>query len=1080
MWRSVLLCFPIASLLLCLQRIQAQAPEDTLQLHHLLQIVDSLTTHGQCQRIAPLLPKIEALGNRLGGQWLDQALDARRRYSLCFRKKGDYQEALVIAQQQVRILEQLRPQSPILVDAYNNLGIAHYYLSEYKKARKIYEKGLQLAKKIYGLQHIEVARLYNNIGLTYNDERAIPWYEKAVSILHQTGDTTSIEVAIFTFSLANAWYATGQLRKAISGFQQTLYLLQAMDPPSIAHIALTKNNLAVAMQNLGNHVEALQHILEAKNLMEEVYGPTHPQTAYAYSNLGYFFYNEGDYSRALNYFNKALAIRRSKLGESHQLVGNLYNNIGNCYRGLKRFQDALTFTEKALQIRLQVFGPVHRETADSYHDLGAIYQELGLYERALSYYRQALEINQRVLPPSHPFLSDAWYSLGTCLIKLQRYAQAKQALQHSLQILEANFLPGHPEIVRTKGKLGLCYPNDIGQAQQWFDQALNEAGFATQVLDATKQVPPLVVLQILEDKALFLKAYFEQYPDQFSLLLQALRSFEQAISLIDQVRMRYPEPASRQALINRFFSLYEGAIDITLKLYEHTRNSKWLQQAFLFSEKSKSTLLQEAIKESDAAQFSGVPAVLIQREQHLQQEFAMLEKQRFHEYEKGKKARNSIIDSIDSRIFALKETYYALLDSMRLYYPRYYELKYQSDPISLDEVQHLLQHDELLIEYFVGKEQAIAFACTKDTAWYVRIALDFPLASWVEELRQSIQAYHPLSPDKNYFVQKYRYLSEELTNQLWKPIVALHSAQKVFIVPAGPIANLPFSALIDSMPAADAPFSHYPYLLKRHSFSYNYSATLLKKLAQRPMPTQLRLAAFAPDFSTTTDSMIPPLQYNRDEARQIAKRWHGQLYEGSQANVKEFLAHASQYQLIHLATHGQANDARGEFSYLVFQPTATDSTTFSYLLYVRDIYTLDLPAELIALSACETAIGEFQRGEGVISLARGFFYAGARSLLTTLWAIDDRSSAQLMDHFYTFLAKGKPKDEALRMAQLNALSSSSHQKAHPRYWAAYILIGSTMPLQTSWWSQWRWYIALTTLLAISLGWAYYRWQNTHQ
>lgn len=1056
---------------------RAQPPVDTLRLKALLDEMNSLMEARQCAALPPLVIEAEQLGERLGGKWRERALDSRRLYVRCYQSAGEYAKALGIAQRHVERMEQQLPGTEALMDAYNELGTTYFHMSRYEEARKIYERGLALARSLFGDTSIAVARFSNNIGLTWGGERAIPWYKRAVRILYQVGDTSSMDAVVFSFNLANSWYHSGDLRKAVEGFRRSLRMIEALPQAPLGSIALIKNNLSVALQNLGQRREARQLLLETGALYEQAFGPDHPNTAYRYSNLGLFFFEEGDYSRALQYFFRALAIRRAKMGDRHELVGNLYNNIGNCYRGLKRYQDALDYCEKALEIRRAVLGTEHREVADSYADIGNIYQELGLYERALEYYRKALDIDTRALGPQHPFLSDAWFLLGSCLLDMQRTEEARAAFLQSLRILQQNYLPGHPEIARTKGKLGLCFVDEPVQARYWFDEALDELSFAAEAANHPDRIfhDPLVLLQILQDKALFLKGQYVVTCDE-AMLREALAVFEQAIATVEQVRMQYLEPHSRQALLARFFEIYEGAIDAALALYEQSRDPAWLQRAFSFSEKSKNTLLQEAIREHAAFRFAGIPEALLAEERHLQQELALLEKRRFVEYEKGKKARSAFIDTLDSRIFELKEAYYELLDSLKTHYPHYYALKYARKSARLEEVKRRLGPDEALVAYFVGTNLLVSFVVTRDTVWHVRQPLDFPLASWIEELRQSIRNYHPLAADRTYYVQKYAYLATELNRRLWQPLHPERLPQVVHIIPDGVIANLPFAALLDSFPHTLEDFRRFPYLLRRRVFSYNYSIELMESLAT-DAPSNRRMAAFAPDFHDFTDSahLFVPLRHNIKEAEAVARIWKGDLFVGGEATLARFLAEAPSHGIIHLATHGQANGYRGEYSYLAFQPTAADTNELTWLLYVRDLYHLRLPAALVVLSACETSIGEYQRGEGVVSLARGFFYAGARSLITTLWTIDDRSSARLVQRFYELLAEGMSKDRALREACLEALDAPSAQKAHPLYWAAFVPVGNMEALApASWWARGGWLVCCVALVIGGVAWWYYR------
>ena len=151
-----------------------------------------------------------------------------------------------------------------------------------------------------------------------------------------------------------------------------------------------------------------------------------------------------------------------------------------------------------------------------------------------------------------------------------------------------------------------------------------------------------------------------------------------------------------------------------------------------------------------------------------------------------------------------------------------------------------------------------------------------------------------------------------------------------------------------------------------------------------------------------------------------------------------------------LATHGKASNIPSEPSYLAFSP-AKDS---AFYLYMRDLYQLHLPAELVVLSACETNLGEYKVGEGVISLAKGFFHAGVRSMVATLWSVDDAKNADLMLQFFQQIRKGVPKDAALQQAKLNHLKTRPHDEAHPFFWAAAVATGDMAPMDFP--APWRW------------------------
>jgi len=214
------------------------------------------------------------------------------------------------------------------------------------------------------------------------------------------------------------------------------------------------------------------------------------------------------------------------------------------------------------------------------------------------------------------------------------------------------------------------------------------------------------------------------------------------------------------------------------------------------------------------------------------------------------------------------------------------------------------------------------------------------------------------------------------------------------------------------------------------------------------------LLAFAPEFGQGAASFVrgrrfalSPLTYNKREVERVREIWgEGDIFMGQEATEDKFKALGEDYKIIHFATHGMANDQDPDFSLLAFTEIA-DSIENEFL-YVSDIYNMQLKADLVVLSACETALGELNEGEGSISLARSFSYAGAKSIFTTLWSVNDQATSALVENFYYNLKQGMPKDQALQKAKTMFLAAGNHETSHPFLWSPYILIGDSQPMNS--------------------------------
>ena len=224
--------------------------------------------------------------------------------------------------------------------------------------------------------------------------------------------------------------------------------------------------------------------------------------------------------------------------------------------------------------------------------------------------------------------------------------------------------------------------------------------------------------------------------------------------------------------------------------------------------------------------------------------------------------------------------------------------------------------------------------------------------------------------------------------------------------------------------------------------------------------TQEQYIAFAPAYAPTTPAdstelasltldqfrdQVAPLEWNQQEAQDIAQYFSGTSLTGAHASERRFKDEANQYQILHLAMHALIDDTNPMYSRLAFATDTTDSLEDGYL-NAYELYDMELSADLAVLSACETGFGTLEKSEGIMSLARAFAYAGCPSLVMSHWKVDDKSSNQLMNTFYRHLSEGLPKDEALRQAKLTFLERADEQAAHPFYWGNFAVIGNTDPV----------------------------------
>ncbi|MBK7335693.1 MAG: tetratricopeptide repeat protein [Saprospirales bacterium] len=951
--------------------------------------------------------------------------------------------------------EYLEPDDPMLSDVYNTIGIHFYYLGNCQEALKYYQLALERRIMCFGILNPRIADSYNNLAICHDvlgqHEEAIENYQKALGIRLLLFDECSPPIAESYLNIGVGYHYLSDYDKALEYYEKALAIWEETLPPDHPDFALIFNNMGVCYQNKGDYRRA-QEIL-AKNLRHSLKanGPDHFEVANAYNNLGLNFYDQGDFGKALVYFEKALAIRQRNFEETHPLVASLYNNIGNCYRKRKDFSKAIYYCQRGLEIRLGTFGPNHREVADSYKDLGLYYEAVGDYAQALVHYGLSLEIDRKMGKAAPGLLADSYLRMGRCYFLQADTLQARSYFGKALKIKEA-ILGEHPEVAEICTELARCYSNEPEKGLAYIDRALkalrmDQAGKANQI----QVTASLQVLRTLTAEGELQIGQYKRTGES-NWLEQAHSTFQMARRVVERTRRSYQEPGSKQLLLDQFFEIFEHSIEVDAALYALGKDPQYLAEALDISENSKNVLLNEAVQKAHADQFAGIPPALVQRESDLQRDIGFYENQLFAEEQRGKEADRRLLDLFRDKVFDRKNEYYNLLDTIALEYPEYYELRYGKPDFSLAQLQAKLSPKrETLIEYFLGDEKLFLFVVNPDTIALLSLPAGESLGNMVRELRRQIDEFDPLASNPASARSAYIQTARGLFEWLLAPAVPFFQSTSLTIVPDGLLGYLPFECLLTGG-ETNGSWKSLPYLIRDYQVSYQYAAGLL--VSERPdsdLPPKARMLALAPEF--LPGGKLQPLRFNREEVKTLRKRVAGKFLLGAEATEDQFRKLAGQYRVIHLATHAQANDTIGAQSYLAF--SQLQDTLENEFLFLRDLYNMRLNADLVVLSACETGMGEWQRGEGIVSLGRGFLYAGAKSIVTTLWSIDDEPSSLIMDGFYAHLKEGLPKDEALRMAKLDYLEENSALRAHPLFWAAFIPLGDMQPVpfqeKTSWW-----------------------------
>jgi len=565
------------------------------------------------------------------------------------------------------------------------------------------------------------------------------------------------------------------------------------------------------------------------------------------------------------------------------------------------------------------------------------------------------------------------------------------------------------------------------------------------------------------------------------LLKAAMLSGEQALVMLDNIRDIYVSEDSKYAIRERAQKISLVLMEVVAELYKTEKNPQYIKDAFRFSEKSRAAIMLSYLREVEARQLGKVPASLQSFERALNIDIADYQKLIYDQKQSKTQDKNKL-ELFDNKLFQLNQRHDSLVRLIEKKYPSYYSLKYDKNVITLDEVVSKLTKKQAFLEYYVSDTVLFSFVITKDKQLIHRVSLTPEIKNQINILQKQLTAVDPSKIDaSNYslFVSSarklYRVLLEPFKNEI--------SGKDLIIVPDGQLLYIPFDVLLSNEPVNKGlDFRSLPYLIKGHAINYSPSATILFGRKEKHEQQSVDLAAFAPTYDKNykyknlvygnKDSVMTlfPIPGALEEVKRVSKIYKGKVLIGAMASESMFKREAPNYNILHLSAHTIIDNVNPMYSKLVFSPNIDKKE--DGLLNTYELFNMNLHAELAILSACNTGSGKLQAGEGILSIARGFFYAGVPSVVMTLWSVEDNSSSELMELFYKHLTEGLPKDEALRRAKLDYLKQSDQLTAFPYFWAGYVNIGDNSPLEISK-NKYLSYIMLASALVLLLASFYF-------
>jgi CHAT domain-containing protein/Tfp pilus assembly protein PilF len=939
-----------------------------------------------------------------------------------------YEEALQLWRQLGNTQEAKRWESVTLnaiAKVYSDLGLKQQALDNYNQAlpllREMQDKG-SIASTLN-----KIAGLYSDLGLK---PQALDSYNQALALFRELKN--SKEEAITLNNIGGVYDSLGDKLKALELYNQALPLSRSVDDKASVATALT--NTGFVYDSLGEKQKALELYNQALVIWRQLGDGV--GEAGTINNISSVYDDVGEKQKALDNYNQALLLWR-KTGDKTSEAKTL-NNIGLVYHSLGERQQALEFFQQALSIRRAVGDKAG--IATTLNNIGSVYSLLEQKQQALSFFNQALTLRQEVgdkLGTARTLnnIGKLYYSLGN-------KQQALNFLNRALPLLkEVGDKGGEANTLNNIG-LVLALGVDKEQALGYYNQALP---LRRLVGDKGGEATTLASIAFVEKE----RGNFDN----------ALSNIEAAIKIIEELRTKIDSLELRASFFASKQDVYEFYIDLLMELHKKQPSKGYDGLALYASERSRARNLLELLSEANADIRAGVEQRLLFEERSLEHKLDAAEKRRVQLLSNNRGEKQ--LQSLERDIAQFLEKYQQVKAKIRSTSPRYAALT-QPKPLNLSEIQQqVLDDDTLLLQYSLGKERSYLWAITKTSINSYQLPKREEIESAASELIKNVTI-----PNQRGRQKKFATSAGKLSQMILEPVSGQLGKKRLLFVTDGVLQYTPLSAL----PLPNTTKS----LLSVHEVVNLPSATTLGVLRQqlkgrKIAPKTLAVIAdpvFSKNDQRISKSGLDAVPQNPDNlasgtnyesniqldrlpfTRKEGSRILSLVPQSLSTSAFDFLANRKfvtnsqlqEYRIIHFATHGILNSLNPELSGIVLSLFDSKGKPQNGFLRLHDIFNLNLPVELVVLSACETGLGKVIKGEGLVGLTRGFMYAGTPRVVVSLWSVDDEATSELMERFYQgILKKGLKPAAALRTAQLEM--SQQPQWKSPYYWAGFTLQG---------------------------------------
>lgn len=956
-----------------------------------------------------------------------------------------------------QLLKSKKAPAAVMVDGYRASAEFFSSIGKNQAGYDASKQALVYASQENTPNELNIARCEYNLGIYAhrlgNVGLSLTHHREAMRIREANGNSNPEDVYLSANAMGSLmWYASKYDSAALL-FNRALTALGKMPDNDINKYfrpGNIQNNLAALYSAEGKTTEAIaamqqtisnfQQFIVSKDPASESKKQSATEGLYeAIDNLAGIYKEVGDYGKTGQLLRYSYEQKKLKLDSTHPGIFISEILLGQYYQAIREYDSAMVFLLQGLHKLEHTEGDYLFWAADAYYTKALVHQNKAENNEAAAAYSKSEELYESSYQGQYDnvymdFLRNASLFYAKNGDYPKAYERANKVYKYLESVHESTSLQAFYQLLNIA---------EINYLTRRYREAIDWCNTALKVVKEKQQAGATLLdsikIDALRPKAILInaKSAYELQPKKdTSFLKQVSAELNEALTIVSKRKTVIHDEASINILIADYQDLIDFAKKIEWQLASLTGQSAHIDRLINLQESAVYNRIRGRLDKQQAIQFSGIPATLHQQELELKNAISA-----------SLSDKSSDANLIKNYISATRN-WEAYLAKMKSDYPQYYTMRYASIFKSLPQLQSLISDSSTVIRYFMVDTNVVALVFDRQS----KMLIPLQTASLEPMIDQLLRDQHR---EKSQLP-----VLHELYKILWQPLEQHIHTSKITIIPDGVLYNLNFEML------ATRPVEQYKALaenslLASYTISYHYSLFMLngQKAAK---PVKDNYVAFAPSFSDEVkkkyltvahDSATLDYQYLRllpqpathDLAKKMGGLFDGNTFLDEASTRRSFEKNAGGHKIIHIGTHASFNNINPEQSGLIFakSPQSPDSN----FLPLFDIYGCNMESDLTILTACESGRPGYQDGEGMVSLAHAFNYAGSERILTALWKIDEHSSSAITENFILNLKNGLATDEALRRAKLEYLRTAEGRVLAPAYWAGLVMIGEPAQLR---------------------------------